>query len=198
MMTKNEKNINKVMDVLNKSDMPAIRIAAPASSKQNEVQHMLTEEKMRDMFGAHYDSVMYYNFDFNKWNRDTYMGYSVNAEPVWQAAATWFKSAVEAIPMFNAYEVVALVIMAAKYNLKTKAALIKNPAGAEDSTNMLGNVIFRNRKTKKVLPVSDLWLRLEEFDTKEAAVRVTPYLFFANAGFAKNSHLLRKMYGRQK
>ncbi|MBQ4069872.1 MAG: hypothetical protein IJD52_00655 [Alphaproteobacteria bacterium] len=151
----------------------------------------LTPEKMRKLFGRNYKGVLYYDFDSDVWNTDTYMGVPISCQHVDTKDALRMKKSVEKEKLFKPFDLVAAVIMAIDaQNYNGDGQLVAAPRFNYGGTAAVGNVVCRDKNTGLILPVSNNWIGIaaysDKFDVAEYAADA-----FANAMMQK--HYMRRI-----
>ena len=120
---------------------------------------LLTDEKMQSLFGTSYNNVIYYNFDTDTWNRKDYLGHFVqradNSSP-----DSWAKLAKEVIgreyPNIELVACIMMIVDSADY--KHLGGIIKNPRFDAFGVSLAGNVLYRKRRGRKIVPVGNSWI----------------------------------------
>ena len=123
------------------------------------LRERLTDLKLHNMFGENYRNIICYNFDNKLWNKSTLLNYDIlNRQDTIQYAKL-AKLTIEHNPDFKNFEVVAFVItiIPAQQHLFI-GNFIERPHFTNDATAIAGNIICRNRKTGRIMPMSDFWL----------------------------------------
>ncbi len=125
-------------------------------AKKTEV---LTDEKMRSLFGAGYNNVIYYNFDTDAWNRKDYLGHFVPRADM-SAPDSWAKLAKEVVEReYPNIELVACIMMMVdSADYKHLGQIINNPRFDADGVALAGNVLYRKRRSHKIMPVCQSWI----------------------------------------
>lgn len=73
-------------------------------------KEILTDDKMRQIFGANYSEVLYFNFDNGRWNRRKYRGYKISDQFLDTNNAKLMKVDFDACAFAKAYELAALAV----------------------------------------------------------------------------------------
>ena len=164
------------------------------------MKEILTDDKMRQILGANYNDVIYYNFDKAAWNADSYLGFKIENQAEYTKIANQCKALVESDAQFEPFELVAVVTMVIDDEQYTEfGAKVKKPKFSKFGKSTVGTLVQRDRKSGKILPVSENWMGSGEYVFRINVARN------GNAGIAKhtvNSVAFRravlKMYGKQK
>ena len=131
-----------------------------ATTSEKEI---LTTVKMKSLFGASYDNIVYYNFDTDVWNRSKYLGFTMGNQSIDARNAIEMKRMVEMEPEMQDLEVVASVTMSttdAEYpGNGNVAAAVKY----KRDRNIVGTLVLRDKTTGKILPVVPCWLGVEDY-----------------------------------
>lgn len=127
------------------------------------VKEMLTQDKMKDLFGESYKNIVYFNYDTGVWNRPNYLGFSIGDQRVDTRDAMEMRRMIELEPQMQKYELAASVTMATgdeEYPGTNRVAKIPQYKRAR---NIVGTLILRDKKTGKILPVVPCWLGVESY-----------------------------------
>ncbi|MBR5575275.1 MAG: hypothetical protein IKV93_01910 [Alphaproteobacteria bacterium] len=107
------------------------------------VAEKLTDAKMRELFGANYKNIVYYNFDTGTWNRDSYMGYSIGNQKTDTKNANEMRRVMESD--MNGWTLVAAAVMAVgDEDFSSVGAEIPSNVQYKRSGNIAGTVVLRN------------------------------------------------------
>ena len=69
-----------------------------SETKNTGEKELLTTNKMRDLFGASYENIVYFNFDTECWNRSKYLGFTIGDQTIDARNAMEMKRMVEMEP----------------------------------------------------------------------------------------------------
>lgn len=147
----------------------------PESVPEKEI---LTAGKMRNLFGASYENIVYFNFDTESWNRSRYLGFTIGNQAVDARDAMEMKRVLEQKPEMQQLEVVASVTMATPDSeYPGTGNIAKNPI-YKRSANIVGTLILRDKTTGKILPVAPCWVGVEDYKKMSIAA------FYGSDGLA--------------
>ena len=119
-------------------------------------KEILTDSKMRQLFGENYHGLIFYNYDFGLWNAEKFHGYKIETNEI---DLKQLKKNMEKEPGFSGDELVAIVIMLIqKDKFPGAGKVIKNPQMNFNGWAVVGNLVKRDKKTGNILPVHDAWL----------------------------------------
>ena len=143
----------------------------PEEYKKLSFQQKFTFKKSRDFLGVCANACLIYNCDTKMWNRNDLMGYDVEPKFIRSARMNDVKSAFDNDPVFGEkYELVAIVIMPIdKKFFPGKAQLVKSPRYYIIGTALVGNIICRDKNTKELMPVSDYWIGVNQYENCKMA-----------------------------
>ncbi len=151
-------------------------------------KEILTDGKMKSLFGEMYRNVVCFNFDSQCWNRPTYMGFSMGNQNIDTRNALDMKRLIENEPNMQGMEVVASVTMATADDQYPGDGLVTPCVKYKRSSNIVGTLLLRDKATGRILPVQPCWLGVEAYPKMSVAA------FFGADGMAyklANNGLLR-------
>ncbi len=144
----------------------------------------LSDEKMKSLFGAKYQSLLYYNFDTKKWNTDEFLGKGILGVDNNVMCANKIKFDIELMPEFKDYEMVGLVFMpiASEIYKQHFADFIRAPLFCMRKYSFNGyalvaTLVVRNLKMGKIVPVSDIWAKANKAYTRYGLVQLSVQKF---------------------
>lgn len=131
----------------------------------------LTAEKMQELFGTNYNNILYYNFDTKKWSAKHYIGFHIPAENMKSKYTSLFKDMLHSMRKFAGYELAGIAFMTIDQSQYAgwKRDVV-NPTFKPDSA-FVAKIICRDKKTGKIVPVSNSWFGVNNFNKAENAVR---------------------------
>ena len=119
-------------------------------------KEILTDSKMRQLFGENYHGLIFYNYDFGLWNAEKYHGYKIETCEI---NLEKLKTVLEKEPKFAGFELVAVVTMPIRNDeFPGAGAVIKKPNLNFNGWAIVGTIVKRDKKTGKIAPVHDAWL----------------------------------------
>lgn len=124
----------------------------------------LSDNKMRQLLGAKYQAVLFYNFDAKKWNADEFIGKPMLGVCNNIAAANSLKANIELCPEFKNLEVAALVFMPiASEKYPGFGGFLSNPSFCMRQYSFNGQaavatIVVRDLNSGNILPVSSFWI----------------------------------------
>lgn len=162
-----------------------------------KVPEKLSDEKMRQLFGVKYQSLLYYNFDTNKWNTNEFLGKGMLGIQTNIVYAEKLKSDIEVMPEFKDYEVAALVFMpiASEKYQQNSADFVRDPSFCVRKYSFNGyalvaTLVVRNLKMGKIIPVSSIWAKANKTHTRYGLVQSSVQKFIKkieeNSGFKRD------------
>ena len=123
----------------------------------------LTDKKMRELFGANYAGLLYYNFETHKWNRTEYMGQPIKNQHFDTNQAVELKRLAELDAAFNDLEIVAVASIAIDSDLYPGwSKTIFNPTYLRNGQSIVATVIRRDRRTGCILPIASEWMGVRQ------------------------------------
>ena len=158
----------------------------PVSEKE-----ILTASKMRNLFGASYENIVYYNFDTDVWNRSKYLGFTIGDQNIDARNAVDMKRMVEMEPEMQDLEVVASVTMSTTDAEYPGSGNIASKVKYKRARNIVGTLVLRDKITGKILPVAPCWLGVEDYS------KISVAAFYGADGLAyklANNGQLRRMF----
>ena len=162
-----------------------------------KVSEKLSDEKMRDLFGVKYQSLLYYNFDTKKWNTNEFLGkgmLGINSNAMY---AEKLKSDIEMMPEFKGREIAALVFMPiASEKYPGFGSLVYNPSFCVRKYSFNGyalvaTLVLRNSETGKILPTSNVWAKANKARTRYILVQSSVQKFVKKV--SENGSLKRSL-----
>lgn len=159
--------------------------------KFRELKEMLTDEKMKKLFGTSYNFITYYNVDKKEWNVNNGHG-KENAMDILKCC-----DALKNELASHNIEIVAFVTM--PVDSKTyKKDIVSSPRPTKDGEYCVGTVVLRDINSGRIKRVNPKWLGVNTLQYGQTRTSKT-------AEFASNlrtsmitrSHFW-KIYGRQK
>lgn len=142
------------------------------SVQRQPVMEKLSDDKMRDLFGAKYQSLLFYDFDAQRWNSDEFIGKPMLGVCNNISSANRLKANIEARPEFRNLEVAALVFMPiASEKYPNFGNFLYNPSFCMRQYSFNGHavvatIVVRDLKTGKILPVSRFWIGADKSKTR--------------------------------
>ena len=145
---------------------------------ENAKEHygLLTESIMRDLFGANYNNIFYYNFDTKTFSnthkgQPCYMNAIVDVDskglPYLPMAVNWFLGE-------YGLEMVAAVAMITGQHSKKYGEFVKNPRFDKNGKNVVCTIVTRNIVSSKINPVDTNWVSFGEngqYENTQMALR---------------------------
>ena len=126
-------------------------------------KEILSQGKMKDLFGESYKNIVYFNYDTGVWNRPHYLGYSIGDQRVDTRDAMEMRRMIELEPQMQGYELVASVTMATDDENYPGTGRITHEPQYKRARNIIGTLILRDKKSGKILPVAPCWLGVESY-----------------------------------
>lgn len=125
-------------------------------------KEILTCDKMRELFGANYSGLIYFNFDTKRWNKTKYQDDDLQRHNISCVEEVYdWKRELEQEESFKDYELVATVTMAiAGKHFTSWSDVVKKPKYDETGASSVGTIVRRSRKTGKILRVPANWVCL--------------------------------------
>lgn len=127
---------------------------------------ILTDEKMEYLFDTSHRNLIYYNYDLNSWNDDTFV-YWPKEQEISQLLKN-FKTAIDEKSAI--YELIAYIQMEIfTYENIHSTKIVHNPYPVlfppleenyttEMNKAVVNKLLMRDKKTGKIVPPSDMWL----------------------------------------
>lgn len=144
---------------LSEKNLSAAELAVDNQARpEQQDKELLTDDKMRELFGANYEGLMYYNFDSGKWNCERFCGYCVPYQEETEKMAKKLKKMLEETPQFKNWDVVACVttLIRDKY-FSGMAQKVNHPRFNKKGKSVVGTIVRRDKTTGKILPVPVDW-----------------------------------------
>ena len=121
---------------------------------------------MREVFGANYAGLVYYDFERGQWNRNEYMGLAIKNQHFNTNQALELKRLVERDDAFNDLEIIAVASIAiAEENYPGWSKPIFNPTYYKHGQSIVSTIVRRDRRTGKILPVANEWMGVRQTRT---------------------------------
>lgn len=160
---------------------------------------VLTDDKMRDLFGTNYSNIIYYNYDKGAWNRNEYLGYDLTVAN--HMTSQYWAPAVKGIidrEYANIELVACVVMMIEARDYKRGGAIVKAPHFDPLGTAFVGNVVYRNRRSHKIAPIGSDWICAGHFVYPDRAAMSVGEFLHQLAFNAKFRHTLMDAKVRRK
>lgn len=164
------RNILTHAEIVDVNGMPVVDTVGQNMSCRHKEN--LTCDKMRELFGANYSGLVYFNFDTRRWNKTKYQNDDLHRHniPCVEDVYAW-KSELEQEETFRDYELVASVVMAvSNKGFPGWAKPVRRPVFDEKGTSAVGTIVRRSRKTGKILSVPSNWVGLFAFNNWHGAM----------------------------
>lgn len=140
-----------------------------SETKNTGEKELLTTNKMRDLFGASYENIVYFNFDTECWNRSKYLGFTIGDQTIDARNAMEMKRMVEMEPEMQDLEVVASVTMSTTNAEYPGNGNVASAVKYKRDRNIVGTLVLRDKTTGKILPVVPCWLGVENYSKVSVA-----------------------------
>ena len=141
-------------------------------------KEVLTDDKMRELFGMNYDGILYYNFDAKKWNTGKYMGIPVKGQDIDTANAIEMQIKMHRMKEFADFELVAVVTMLVPSNLfSTCDNIVENPQYDMSGNAVLGTIVKRGKVSGRILPMVNRWVPVRRYIDHDTACADGSYRF---------------------
>lgn len=140
-----------------------------SETKNTGEKELLTTNKMRDLFGASYENIVYFNFDTECWNRSKYLGFTIGDQTIDARNAMEMKRMVEMEPEMQDLEVVASVTMSTTNAEYPGNGNVASAVKYKRDRNIVGTLVLRDKTTGKILPVVPCWLGVENYSKMSVA-----------------------------
>ncbi|MBO5833998.1 MAG: hypothetical protein J6R22_03525 [Alphaproteobacteria bacterium] len=154
-------------DILKKAVQsdPAASLALSRAYAGN-FNEVLTDDKMKQLFGANYEGLIYFDYEANEWNRYSWGLLTIDFQYIHTKHMQDLKEALRWTGAWRNVDLLAAVAMGvdAKY-YKGQGQYVENPVWSDDCPkHMVGNLVCRDHKSGRILPVSKKWIGIEEFE----------------------------------
>ena len=124
--------------------------------RKQVIPEKLTDERAREILGRYADSVVMYNFDTRKWNRNFYLGH-----PVMSSGVDCYNMRQKFEKLKPGLELVAVVGMAIKEPPLRTHVYLPEPASVHDQKPLAyATFITRNRATGKLNELPQKWMQV--------------------------------------
>lgn len=139
------------------------------NGQNNTTKQTLNTSKMKDLFGANYDKVLYFNFDNSQWNRSDYLGFSTGNQLTDTDQAYKFQEKLRPHLSKSNFEIVATVTMSVNNTEYpgTNKSTIRTP-DYKRANNIIGTVILRDKTTGKIFK-PNAWMGINKYQMMSAA-----------------------------
>ena len=117
-------------------------------------KEVLTSEKMKNMFGANYYGLLYFNFDLCKWNTKNYLGYDLKPYETDERGLYVAKGILELDKRMQNREIVAMATMLVdKKDYPGYAEFAVSPSFNPNGDAVLGTIVMRDMLNGKIMPM---------------------------------------------
>lgn len=139
------------------------------NGQNKTTKEILDAQKMKDLFGANYTKVLYFNFDNNQWNRSDYLGFSTGNQSIDTVQAYKFQETLRPHLNKSNFEIVATVTMSVNDTEYpgTNKSTIRTPI-YKRANNIIGTVILRDKTTGKIFK-PNTWMGINKYQMMSAA-----------------------------
>lgn len=136
-------------------------------------KEVLDDAKARQLFGANYGGVVFYDLERGTWNKNVYLGKYIEYQDVDAVCAKKMQKVLSRRPEFEAAEVIGCATMLIEDNLvwPVRGAEIKNATYCPTGTTVAGTLIRRDKQTGKILPIAKSWVAVNCYVTRNFAAR---------------------------
>jgi len=141
----------------------ALQILQRIANRPIYVKEELTDQKIHQLFGANYYGLVYYNFETNKWNRNTYAGQPISKQHFDTNQATELKRRAELDAAFSELEILAVASIAIDSELYPGwGKPIVKPTYLKHGGSIVSTIVCRDRRTGNILPIPDEWMGVRQ------------------------------------
>ncbi len=141
-------------------------------------KELLTDQKMKTLFGAEYKNMVYFNFDAGAWNRNSYLGFSMGNQEIDTRNAIAMRRSLEFDKRMHGLEVVAAITMSVPDEIYPGTHQVAQKLKYKRSRNIVGTLLLRDRGTGKIIDTHGTWFGVEQYEKMSAAA------FYGADGFA--------------
>ena len=132
-------------------------------------RELLTDQKMKSLFGANYKNIVSFNFDAGAWNRSSYLGFSIGNQNIDTRDAIEMRRMLELDERVKNFEIVATVTMSVPDELYPGTHNVGRDVKYKRARNIVGTVVLRNKATGKILKPNNTWFGVEKYEKMSAA-----------------------------
>ncbi|MBD5389111.1 hypothetical protein HDR63_02555 [bacterium] len=162
--------------------------------------YLLTDTAAERILGPAYGNSLIYNFDFHRWNRDTYLNFPLGPRESDTHTMWHMKYALEQSPWLTDYEIVACVSMVVGDNqIPLNGTAIETPHFNAMGTAVVSNLILRHR-TDLTLSMPPCWQCAHVYGCRRTAATMAGHIWpqrMLHGGFQRQFAELQR-WTRQK
>lgn len=155
-----------------------------------------SHKAMEKIFGPNYNnrilSLTFMSDTEYAINRNTYMRFKINNLQDFEKPDNFAfdaKHKIEALPGFEDLKVHAFVVMGTEYYPRW-SRIAYYPIYKERSRNIIGTIVFKDKKTGKIIPATPVWRGVYNFNKPKHAARKGLRYFIKSTG---NANFYKKL-----
>ncbi len=126
-------------------------------------KELLTDNKMKSLFGAEYKNIVYFNFDLGKWNRNNYLGFSMGNQNIDTNNAIEMRRVLELDGRLASFEVVAAVTMSVPDTVYPGNQNVVREVKYKRARNIVATVVLRDKNTGKIINNKRIWFGVDQY-----------------------------------
>ena len=158
-------------------------------------KEIITDDKMKQLFGANYSGLLYYDFDACEWNRSSWEGMDIDYQFIDEKHMDELRQALGWMGKLKGLDLLAPVVMpVASIGFPGKGRYMENPVYQRYANCLVGNFVCRSQKTGRILTPSKNWIGVDKFEDSYGLSQVGITRFAKNiyneAWFRERAHLL--------
>lgn len=128
-------------------------------------KEIITDDKMKQLFGANYSGLLYYDFDACEWNRSSWEGMDIDFQYIDEKHVYQLRQALSWMGKLNGLDLLAPVVMPVDNKFYPgRGQYIEKPIYQKYSDSLVGNFVCRSQKTGRILTPSKNWIGVDKFE----------------------------------
>ncbi len=157
-----ETEYNAMMDAMI-TNPHALQILQRIANRPLYKKEELNDTKMRELFGANYNGLIYYDFEHQHWNKNTYMGEPIKNQHFDTNQAVELKCRAELDATFKDIEIIAVASIVIDSDLYPGwSQPIFNPTFLKSGNSIVSTIVRRDRRTGQILPIPPEWMGVRQ------------------------------------
>ena len=126
---------------------------------------ILTDDKMKQIFGTNYSGLLYYDFDARQWNRDVWEGIDIDYQFIDEKHMYELRQAMGWMGKLNGLELLAPVVMPVGAKAYPgRGNFVESPMYQKYEDYLVGNFVCRSQQSGKILMPSKNWIGVDKFE----------------------------------
>ena len=165
-------HLQQIQKILSRAvvvDAPAPAPSPLSNTVPTTLQH-LNSATLPEVFGINYRGILYYDLQTNAWSANTYGGYSVRL-PIHSDEISSTISDATRNQSGDITQAFALAVMTISHAFfQGWCEPVNQPVFSPRGTSIVANLVYRDKNTGKIIPVSSKWVGIADASDHHSAV----------------------------